>query len=58
MYFDGSHAKSIAGAGLIIISPDRKLTRCVCRLDFKCSNNQTKYEALITGLGILIELKV
>ena len=58
MYFDRSHAKSMAGAELIIISPDGKITRCVCKLDFKCSNNQAEYEALIIGLGILIELKV
>ena len=42
---------------MVIISPDGKSTRCVGKLEFECSNNQAKYEALIIGLGILINLK-
>lgn len=40
----------------MIISPQDISTRCKCRIDKECSNNEAEYEALITGLRILKEL--
>lgn len=50
MYFDGSKTKeSSAGAGIILISPKEHKTQFSFKLDFSCTNNQAKYEALIMG---------
>jgi ribonuclease HI len=58
MYFDGSLMKSGAGAGLLFISPFEKHVRYVIRLHFSASNNMAKYEALVNGLRIAVELGV
>jgi ribonuclease HI len=58
MYFDGSLMKTGAGAGLLFISPLGKHLRYVLRLHFSASNNMAKYEALVNGLCITIELGV
>jgi ribonuclease HI len=58
MYFDGSLMKTGAGAGLLFISPLGKHLRYVLRLHFPASNNMAKYEALVNGLRIAIELGV
>jgi ribonuclease HI len=58
MYFDGSLMKTGAGAGLLFISPLGVHMRYIIRLHFLASNNVTEYEALITGLRIVIELGV
>jgi ribonuclease HI len=58
MYFDGSLMKSGAGAGLLFISPLEKHVRYVLRLHFPASNNVAKYEALVNGLRIAVELGV
>jgi ribonuclease HI len=58
MYFDGSLMKTRAGAGLLFISPLGKHVRCVIRLHFPVSNNVAKYEALVNGLCITVELGV
>jgi hypothetical protein len=58
MYFDGSLMKTGAGAGLLFISPLGKHARYVLRLHFPASNNVAKYEALVNGLRIAVELGV
>jgi ribonuclease HI len=58
MYFDGSLMKTGAGAGLLFISPLGKHLRYVLRLHFSASNNVAKYETLVNGLCIAIELGV
>jgi ribonuclease HI len=58
MYFDGSLMKTGAGAGLLFISPLGKHVRYVIHLHFPASNNVAKYEALVNGLRIAIELGV
>jgi hypothetical protein len=56
MYFNGSLMKTGAGAGLLFISPLGVHMRYAIRLHFPASNNVAKYEALITGLHITVEL--
>jgi ribonuclease HI len=58
MFFDGSLMKTGAGTGLLFILPLRKHLRYVLRLHFPASNNVAKYEALVNGLHIAIELGV
>ena len=58
MYFDGSLMKTVAGAGLLLISPLGVHMRYVIRIHFAVSNNVVEYEALVNGLKITIELGV
>ena len=50
--------KTGAGAGLLFISPLGEHMRYVIRLHFPASNNMAEYEALLSGLGIAIELGI
>ncbi|XP_059658752.1 uncharacterized protein LOC132305086 [Cornus florida] len=58
LMFDGSSTHDGGGAGIVIISPKGKKTKFSFFLDFKCTNNQAEYEALIIRLEIVLELKV
>jgi hypothetical protein len=58
MYFDGSLMKTVAGAGLLFISPLGKHLYYVLRLHIPASNNVAEYEALVNKLRIAIELGV
>ncbi|CAL9001603.1 unnamed protein product [Prunus brigantina] len=57
MYFDGSSTKARSGAGVVIESPQGQRWQFAFQLDFRCTNNQAEYEALIIGLEILREMK-
>ena len=54
--FDGSSTKKFGVARIVIISQKGIKTIISFNLAFKCTNNQAKYEALIIGLEILLEL--
>ena len=58
MYFDGSLMKKGAGVGLVFVSCLRVCMRYMVRIHFPSSNNVAKYEALINGLRIAIELGI
>jgi hypothetical protein len=58
MYFDRSMTKTVAGIGLLFISPLRVHMHYMIRLHFAASNNMAEYEALVNGLRIAIELRV
>jgi ribonuclease HI len=58
MYFDGSLMKKGASMGLVFVSTLGVRIRYMVRLHFPSSNNITKYEALINGLRIAIELGI
>lgn len=49
MIVDGSLGKHGAGAGMVLESPDGEEIFYVVRLEFKATNNQAEYEALIAG---------
>ena len=53
LMFDGSKNSDGAGAGIIIQSPRYRRTKMSFKFNFKCTNNQAKYEALIINLEIL-----
>ena len=58
MYFDGSLMKKGSGMDLVFISPLRVRMRYMVHLHFPSCNNVAKYEALINGLCIAIELGI
>nr|XP_011457323.1 PREDICTED: uncharacterized protein LOC105349394 [Fragaria vesca subsp. vesca] len=58
LYFDGSRTDTAAGAGIAIANPTGDRFSYSFQLDFKCTNNQAEYEALIIGLEILLDLGV
>ncbi|XP_004295240.1 PREDICTED: uncharacterized protein LOC101311949 [Fragaria vesca subsp. vesca] len=58
LYFDGSRTDTAAGAGIAIANPAGDRFSYSFQLDFKCTNNQAEYEALIIGLEILLDLGV
>ncbi|CAL2240750.1 unnamed protein product [Prunus armeniaca] len=57
LYFDGSSTETRSGVGVVIESPQGQRWQFTFQLDFKCTNNQAEYEALIIGLEILKEMK-
>ena len=56
LYFDGSSHKTGVGIGGIIISLSGIPTEFKYRIDGVCTNNEAKYESLITGFELLLEL--
>ncbi|XP_059436525.1 uncharacterized protein LOC132169517 [Corylus avellana] len=57
IYVDGSSTKRNGGAGVVIITPDGRELRSSLRLEFKTTNNEAEYEAVIVGLGLAQELE-
>ena len=55
---DMSSSSRASGAGLVLISPDHYKTSQALRFDFKASNNEAKYNTLITSLDLVQELKM
>lgn len=58
LYFDGSKTKEGARVGCVLIDPMKNKTLIACSLEFECTNNIMKYEALIQGLKKAIDLGV
>ncbi|XP_024190469.1 uncharacterized protein LOC112194462 [Rosa chinensis] len=58
LFFDGSRTETLAGARIILENPAGDHFSYSFQLEFKCTNNQAKYEALIIGLEVLLELGV
>jgi ribonuclease HI len=58
LYFEGSAYKEGQGVGVLIISPNGAEFEMSSQLNYYCTNNQVKYEALLFGLEILYSMKV
>ncbi|XP_024164406.1 uncharacterized protein LOC112171456 [Rosa chinensis] len=58
LFFDGSRTETLAGAGIVLENPAGDHFSYSFQLEFKCTNNQAEYEALIIGLEVLLELGV
>ena len=54
--FDGSSIKNLVGVRIAIISPRGVKTTLSFNMAFECTKDQTKYEALVIGLEILLDL--
>ncbi|XP_073025051.1 uncharacterized protein [Primulina eburnea] len=50
VYVDGSSSKQGSGVGVVLISPAGKEVKLAVRLDFRASNNEAEYEAVLAGL--------
>ncbi|KAK0574486.1 hypothetical protein LWI29_024390 [Acer saccharum] len=49
---DGSSNTHGSGAEVVVSTPEGDLVECALRFDFKATNNQAEYEALIAGLKV------
>jgi hypothetical protein len=58
LYFDGSVCRDGQGVGNVLISPNNVAYETSVRLDYPCTNNQAKYEALLFGLQSLVDMGV
>ncbi|XP_024190662.1 uncharacterized protein LOC112194676 [Rosa chinensis] len=58
LFFDGSRTDTLAGAGIVLENPAGDRFSYSFQLTFQCTNNQAKYEALIIGLKVLLEMGV
>ena len=58
LYVDGASNDTRSGAGIMLISHKGHKIHCTIRFGFKTSNTKAKYEALITGLHLTLELQV
>ncbi|XP_071924104.1 uncharacterized protein [Coffea arabica] len=56
LYVDGASSKEGCGAGLLLISPTGEELPYALRFDFRASNNESEYEALIAGMGMARKL--
>ncbi|KAF2315858.1 hypothetical protein GH714_040494 [Hevea brasiliensis] len=54
--FDSSSTETSTRARVLIESLTKAKTALSFNLDFKCTNNQVEYKALLIGLEILLEL--
>ncbi|XP_074318638.1 uncharacterized protein LOC141655457 [Silene latifolia] len=58
MNVDGASNTKGAGVGLVLRSPQGDLIVQEFRCEFKATNNEAKYEALILGLQLALNLKI
>ena len=56
IYIDGSSTKKNRGAGVLLITPNGEELSSSLRLEFRTTNNEAEYEAVIVGLGMALEL--
>ena len=52
------HFTEHPGPALVLMSPDHYKTSYALHFNFKASNNEVEYEALIAGLDLARELRV
>lgn len=57
MCFDGSRCEQGGGAEVVFFTSQGVSIPYSFKLDFPCTNNNAKYEALLLGLKVAIELK-
>lgn len=54
---DGTSSAMGAGAGIILISPERLKVEHSFKLGFRASNNEAEYEALLARLRATLSLR-
>ena len=54
---DGSSTNKGCGLGIVLTKPTGEVIQRVVRCDFRATNNETEYEAMIAGLDLAIELE-
>ncbi|XP_068504640.1 uncharacterized protein [Phaseolus vulgaris] len=58
LYVDGSSNERLCGAGVVLEGPDEIVIEQALKFDFKTSNNQAEYEAILAGLRLAPELEI
>jgi hypothetical protein len=58
LFFDGSACREGQGVGVVLISPKGAVFETSTRLEYFCTNNQAKYEAILLGLQVLSSMGV
>ena len=58
MFFDGAARQEGSGTGVVFISPQWQVLLYSFSLSKLCSNNVAKYQALIIGLQMAIEIVI
>lgn len=58
MYVDGSSTIGGSGAGVLIVNPEGGEIEYAIKLDFRASNNEAEYEALMHGLELAREMGI
>ncbi|XP_075480633.1 uncharacterized protein LOC142521295 [Primulina tabacum] len=56
VYVDGSSSKDGSGVGVVLISPAGEEVKLAVRLDFRASNNEAEYEAVLVGFRAAINV--
>jgi ribonuclease HI len=57
IYIDGSSTKKNVGVGILLITPDGEELSSSLMLEFRTTNNEAEYEAVIVGLRMALELR-
>ncbi|XP_077249231.1 uncharacterized protein LOC143888686 [Tasmannia lanceolata] len=55
VHVDGSSNKAGCGAGLVLTGPDSFALDYALRFGFRASNNEAEYEALLTGMNLVVQ---
>ena len=58
VYTDGSSASGMGGVGVILLSLEKYILKYKVQLQFLATNNEAKYEAILTGLRVAKALGV
>lgn len=58
MFFDGAAQKYGAGTGVVFVTPQGEVMPLSFTLTKICSNNVAKYQALIIGLEMALEMQL
>lgn len=58
LYFYGSYTSHGSGANILLVTPQGDYIPKSFKLQFQCTNNVSKYEALIAGLKIVVEWNI
>ncbi|XP_071704669.1 uncharacterized protein [Rutidosis leptorrhynchoides] len=58
LYTDGTSGPEGAGAGLLLTGPDKEEHTYALRLNFKATNNEAEYEALLAGIRLAKEIGI
>jgi ribonuclease HI len=58
VFYNGSWGTFSAGATAVIVAPSKVRTCYAIKLDFSCTNNIVKYEALLLGLRKLKAMQI
>ena len=52
MHIDGSSNRQVGGTGVVLLSPEGDVVKCMVHLGFPTTNNEAEYEVLVVGLNL------